>query len=281
MGLPLLLFALLFLTPAASAQNSCVDCHKKAETISSLPLWQQDDYANWYGSVHGARNVTCELCHRGDSSQQKKEFAHAGVRDSSSPESSIYYKNVPETCRTCHAQVYEYFAKSRHYQNLKENRLSPTCTTCHGMHMSIPKVNPIEIAAKCQMCHSPEMGVRPEVPREARDALLMISQVESSITKAQLAADMAREKGKDTGKIEAGIKESQERLRNSRYRWHAFDIAAFKQELTDASYSANSAYFAARGLVAESPAPAPAKGVCGAAALLALAVLPLMRRLRV
>ncbi len=274
----LLIFALIFLPPAANAQNSCVECHKKSETISSLPSWQQDDYANWYGSVHGAKNVTCERCHGGDAAQQKKEPAHKNIKNSSSPESPIYYKNVPETCKACHEQVYEYFVKSKHFQNLKENRLAPTCTTCHGLHMSIPRVNPLEIAAKCQLCHSLETRVRPEVPLEARDALMLISTTENAIIRAQYMADLARERGKDVSKVEADIKLSQERLKNSRYKWHAFDLAAFKQELTDASYSANNAYFSAKSSLAEAPAaPAPAKGICGSAALVLLTVLPLLR----
>jgi len=149
-----LLLGILGADAAGQAGNSCVDCHQRAETVTALPAWYQDQFVHWYGSVHGQKGVTCEKCHGVDASHTNKMLAHQSVKSSSDPQSPIYYKNLPETCGACHTTISQQFVQSRHYENLKADRLAPTCTTCHGFQMDVGGVAPLQIVGRCKMCHS-------------------------------------------------------------------------------------------------------------------------------
>jgi len=64
-------------------------------------------------------NVTCDNCHGGDPGSDLKEKAHEGVLRSSEVNSTVFYRNVPETCGKCHANELNQFKDSLHYQRLK------------------------------------------------------------------------------------------------------------------------------------------------------------------
>lgn len=215
----------------ALGANSCVDCHQRAETVTALPAWYQDQFIHWYGSVHGRKGVTCEKCHDGDPSHMSKKLAHKGMKPSRDSQSPIYYKNIPETCGACHEAVYHQFVQSRHYKNLKADRLAPTCTTCHGFQMDIRGVAPLQIAGRCTMCHNPQQGVKPEVGNLARQTVESIAEAEHSIRTAQMTVELAREQGREPKGAEELLRIARDRLRRTGELWHNFRLGAFKQEL--------------------------------------------------
>ncbi len=218
---------------AAWSANSCVDCHKQAETLQTLPSWYQDQYLHWYGSIHGQKGVTCEKCHGGDSSQMDKKLAHQGVVPASDSKSPVYYTNVPETCGACHKKVYQQFVQSRHYKNLKSDRLAPTCTTCHGLQMDIGAVMPLQLAGRCPICHNPQKGVKPEVAELARKTLEEVTLTDRSIQKAQAAIELAREQGQKPADAEQRLKTARVRLKMTGAMWHSFRLNEFNRELKD------------------------------------------------
>ncbi|MEE8401577.1 MAG: hypothetical protein V3R86_05445, partial [Candidatus Hydrothermarchaeaceae archaeon] len=234
---------IIFLIPPATAQseNSCVDCHKNPETVSTLPDWQQENFDEWEGSIHASNDITCDKCHGGDPKLTKKELSHEGVKDSSNPESSIYYKNIPKTCGNCHADVYDEFKKSAMYHNLESDKLAPTCATCMGSH-AITVVDMIKISKKCSLCHNEMMGIRPEIPNEAERILLLQQEVKSELLKAKSAVKQAKDRNKDVKRAEEAMQEATSRLEKSGSEWHRFRTIGFEREMLDAlyySYKAN------------------------------------------
>jgi hypothetical protein len=228
------------------ASNSCVECHQRAETVNALPAWYQDQFIHWYGSVHGRKGITCDKCHGGDPNQASKKQAHRGVKPPGDSKSRIHYRNLPETCGACHKGVYEQFIQSRHYQNLKADRLAPTCTTCHGFEMDIGGVEPLQIAGRCSMCHSPQRGIKPEVAELTRQIFDGAALTEQAIQKAQMVIELAKEQGQQPGDAERLIRMAQDRFRKTGELWHNFRLDAFKQELTEIQGMAKEAYYKAR-----------------------------------
>jgi hypothetical protein len=251
-----------------------VECHKQPDVRASLEGWRQDNYAKWVGSIHGVKGITCDKCKGGNPNQSIKELAHIGVKKSTDPSSPIYYTRIPETCGACHQEVYEWFVQSKHFQNLYGHRLAPDCTTCHGSH-SISPVSPMAISEACKFCHNKLTGIKPNVPKEAKEALMLISQAEEAITKARIAVEIAKEQGKDMGRAEKDIREAESKLEKSRSMWHAFNIGDFRKNLLEAMSLASKANSTARRLP---ETPWPERSICGATVLLLLASTPLAAR---
>ncbi len=228
------------------SNNSCVDCHKRAETVNALPAWYQDQFIHWYGSVHGKKNITCEKCHGGQPFHANKKLAHKGVRPPTDPKSRINYKNLPETCGSCHKGIYQQFVQSSHYKNLKDDRLAPTCTTCHGFQMDIGAVTPLQLVGRCTICHSHQQGVKPEVVNLARQALEGIAQIEHTIQKAQVAVELVREQGLESKDAEKALGTVREHLERTGDLWHNFHLGVFRQELTEIQAAADKVYTAAK-----------------------------------
>jgi len=110
--------------------------------------------------------VTCNNCHGGNSSSDLKASAHKGVSRSSESNSSVFYRNVPETCGQCHTDEYNQFKESMHYQRLKALKQAPTCDTCHSPH-EFKVLNSTEFEDICSSCHNIEMQIAPEIPEQA------------------------------------------------------------------------------------------------------------------
>lgn len=230
----------------AQGANSCVDCHQRVEADRPLPPWYLDQFLHWYGSIHGRKGVTCEQCHGGDPALAEKKLAHQGVKSSKDPKSPIYYKRLPETCGSCHKGVAQQFIQSRHYKNLKDDRLAPTCTTCHGFEMDIGAVKPPQLMGRCNICHNPQRGVKPEVADLARQILEEIIQTERVIERAQMAAALAREEGIVPEEAEGMLTTARDRLKKSEELWHSFRLDAFRQELAEIQSLAGKAYISAK-----------------------------------
>ncbi len=232
--------------PEASAANSCVDCHQQTKTIEALPAWYQDPFIHWTGSVHGKNQVSCEKCHGGNPSKTEKQSAHQGLKASRDPGSPTHFKNLPETCGSCHKKVYQHFVRSRHYINLKTDRLAPTCTTCHGFQMDLHGVSPLEIAGRCRICHNLTQGVKPEISELAMDIMEEIVQINRVIQKTRLAIELARERGIGTEESEESLKAASLRLKQTGALWHKFNLGPFKKELSEVRAQANQAYESTR-----------------------------------
>ena len=83
----LLLAALVFTTPAAAQEISCVRCHSNQKT-------------QFTGSAHAQAGLTCIDCHGGDP-QATDESAH--VADNfKRPDNK---KAIAELCASCHSDV--------------------------------------------------------------------------------------------------------------------------------------------------------------------------------
>jgi hypothetical protein len=257
--------------------NSCVTCHRAPETVLSLPPYSAFHHAEWSVSIHSVEGVTCERCHGGDPTAEEKAAAHRNVKDSRDPASPIYYRNLPATCGTCHRDEYTHFVQSRHYENLKEDRLAPDCRTCHGSH-DVSLINARVIAEKCKICHSRESGVQPQVALEAKQALSLMELIEDEREKVEGMVTLAEEKGKDVREAKDLLKDVEARLRQEGPRWHAFDITAFNKDLLEIWYAAKrseelvSAALVERASAPPSPVttPSPPREVCGPTAILLL-----------
>lgn len=226
----------------AWSANSCVACHKEVAVGDDLQIWYQNQFIHWYGSVHGRKDVTCEKCHGGNPGLMDKRQAHQGIKSSKDPKSPIYYKNLPETCGSCHKGVYQQFIQSHHYKNLKTEQLVPTCTTCHGFEMDIGAVRPLQLVGRCTICHNTMRGVKPEVADLARQSLEEVSQVEQDIQKAQTVIDLAREEGLQPTNAEEHLRMARSRLQKTGELWHTFQLDAFKKELMEIRELARKAY---------------------------------------
>ncbi len=211
--------------------NTCVDCHRRKETVQKFPPWAQDHFVIWYVGAHGRADVACQECHGGDPAASGKAASHADLRSSSDPLSAIYYKNLPQTCGKCHEQVYEEFVRSDHYKALVADRLSPTCTTCHGLHMDVTGATP-SLVERCTLCHNAEVGVKPEVAEKARGVLGHLAETQQAIERARLTIELARGEGRDLARAEEQLRNAQERLDQTGSHWHRFRLRAFDRELT-------------------------------------------------
>lgn len=243
--LKILIIAFALLTPSvlAETQNSCVDCHEGP--TAKAP------YEAWSISIHGLNNITCEKCHNGDPTQSNKNLAHKGVEPANDPDSSVYFDTVLKTCSKCHKAEYTNFIQSRHYLNLRRDMLAPVCTTCHGSHY-ITLVDPLEISEKCSICHNEERDIQPDVPDQAKEALVLVGQVQKEIVKAQNALETAKEGGHDVSEAENTLKEAESRLEKSGQDWHSFKIYTFKEGLLEALYYATTSYNIANSLTTSS-----------------------------
>jgi predicted CXXCH cytochrome family protein len=143
----------------------CGRCHSDGAFMRQFdPSLRTDQVSEYWTSVHGkllrANNdtsvATCVDCHP----------AH-DIRPPSDPTSSVYPKNVPQTCGRCHSdpkrmagrgiptdQVEKYTA-SVHGKLLfeKGDVSAPVCNTCHGNHGAAPP-GLSSVRNVCGNCHT-------------------------------------------------------------------------------------------------------------------------------
>ncbi|MBI1739062.1 MAG: cytochrome c3 family protein [Acidobacteria bacterium] len=140
----------------------CAKCHSDGAFMRAYnPSLRTDQLSQYQTSVHGkrlaagdTRVAVCSDCHG----------IHK-IRPASSPISSVYPQQIPNTCGRCHAdaghmkaykiptdQLLNYQA-SVHYEKLQGGDLAaPTCVTCHGNHGATPPgVSSVERV--CGTCH--------------------------------------------------------------------------------------------------------------------------------
>jgi Cytochrome c3 len=172
-GLSGLLLVCLGPVVAADEPNSCETCHSNPDfLVTNKKLY--DYFQEWSASVHKQEGVSCDDCHGGDPRAGDAAKAHAAGVKASDPASGIYYKNVPETCGSCHDEILAGFRKSEHFEHVAKKKNTdeqgPTCVTCHGsINSSILDVN--SVAEACARCHNEKSDNHPENPEKARAAL--------------------------------------------------------------------------------------------------------------
>lgn len=276
----IILAAAIFIIPLAAAQNSCLDCHEKLTAFNeteqqfnkirlkhlssnvsvpcslechatTLNKIAKSNYEQWTRSKHSMFNVSCEKCHGGDPGSDVKEKAHIGVARDSDLNSTVFYRNVPETCGKCHQNELNEFKESKHYQRLKALKQAPTCDTCHMPH-EFKVLNTSEFNNLCSQCHNIDMKIAPDVPDNAISALENADKLKNEIRLADSAIRQAKEKGKDVSAAQKDL-ESAISIRDSLpVLWHAFDLPSFGKVIGDGIDAAKKAQQES-GMPAEKP----------------------------
>ncbi|MFQ6082690.1 MAG: hypothetical protein ACE5WD_04950 [Candidatus Aminicenantia bacterium] len=140
----------------------CASCHSDVEKMKQYGL-RTDQYKLYITSYHGIalfknndQNVAgCIDCHHN----------HL-ILPPSDTRSSVYKKNIPETCAQCHSNSklmgkyglpsnqYEEYLTSVHGKALLEKGTlaAPECARCHGVHGAIPP-GVTEVVNVCGQCH--------------------------------------------------------------------------------------------------------------------------------
>jgi len=247
------IFAVLAV-PISAADNSCLDCHEKLTAFNeqekqlnevrikhlqrdvacslechatTLDKFAKSNYEQWTNSKHALFNVTCDNCHGGDPGSDVKETAHAGVSRSSQTNSTVFYRNVPETCGKCHANELNQFKDSLHYQRLKALKQAPTCDTCHNPH-EFKVLNSSEFQDLCSSCHNIDMKIAPDIPDKAVKAIDNAEMLKNEIRIADAAIKQAKQQGKDVTVAQKELDAALAIRDNLPILWHSFNLPNFQ-----------------------------------------------------
>lgn len=141
-------------TYRANIPQLCGDCHGKLAKTDTVLSRMGQVLVDYSTSVHGQGlikkgllpSAVCTDCH-------STHF----ILSSKDERSTVYYKNVPATCATCHRGIYKQFANSVHSPTkTKTDKKLPTCEDCHSAH----KIRNIEqdqflteVTDQCGSCH--------------------------------------------------------------------------------------------------------------------------------
>lgn len=214
-----------------------LECH--ADTIAKIA---KSNYEQWTKSKHALVGVTCDQCHGGNPQAEDKETAHANIGTAEDENSPVYYRNVPETCGKCHVEEYTQFRNSTHYQKLEALEQAPTCTTCHNPHL-FKVLDPSNMQAVCQNCHSVEAGIAPaDIPLKAKRDLEAVGRLKSRINRAEEAIQKARIEGKTIPESALEkLEESKDTLNHIPVVWHRFDLPVFEGAINSAAEQAQKA----------------------------------------
>ncbi len=141
-------------TYRAGIPKLCGECHKDDGKASQAKLHQTNAFTDYSTSVHGEGltkkgllpSAICTDCHN----------THL-ILSEDDPSSSVYHKNVPATCSTCHRGIYKEFIKSIHFSpddHIKQKL--PTCSDCHNSHTISAVAQDkfvFEVTEQCGNCH--------------------------------------------------------------------------------------------------------------------------------
>lgn len=119
--------------------ETCAKCHSQIGITLDPDIRLPRSFENYAESTHGKLLVggndkvpICIDCHGG--------HAILGASDLSS---TIAHVNIDKTCGKCHTKEAEEYRTSIHYRALKFGiDDSPTCTGCHGEHLTLSPSNP-------------------------------------------------------------------------------------------------------------------------------------------
>ena len=142
-------------TYRANIPGLCGECHRNdGKANKSVPLHQVNTLVDYSSSVHGKGLIekgltvtaVCTDCH-----------STHNILNENDELSTIYRKNVPATCATCHKGIYDEYIKSDHaITNDNEKKRYPTCVDCHTSHVigstgGDQFMN--EVTQQCGSCH--------------------------------------------------------------------------------------------------------------------------------
>ena len=247
------MFAIIAI-PAVLANNSCINCHANLSAFneteqqfnkirlehlarnipcslechtSTLMKFAQSNYEQWTNSKHALFNVTCDNCHGGNPNSNIKEQAHVGVLLDSDPNSSVFYRNVPQTCGKCHIEELKNFKDSAHYQRLQALRQAPACDTCHVPH-EFKVLNTSQFHDLCSQCHNINMKIAPsDAPDKAIAALEDADKLKGEIQKADDAIRSAKQQGKDVSVAQKNLDNAVKVRDSLPVLWHRFNLSNF------------------------------------------------------
>lgn len=213
--------------------NQCVSCHSRLTEPVSL----SNRYFEWHSSAHNRRGTGCEKCHGGDASAKDKAIAHAGVLKKTQPGSRLHWKNLPETCNTCHQSVVSAFVGSRHYQHLKGSGLGPGCTACHEHMASQVPQTPIQTASLCAQCHATVNGLMPmnmEILDRAENFMHALNRANVAVVWAESLFSVAENRKLDLRVERLEVAAARGALREAKINWHAFDPDSSRRKADEA-----------------------------------------------
>jgi hypothetical protein len=297
-----------FIAPAGASNldalnNSCVDCHRTLSPFTdeqsrfneirqnhterniscSLECHEDiirkkatDNFQQWSDSGHSAYYVTCDACHGGNPRAKTEAEAHASMKGINDSNSSIYFKNIPETCGKCHTEELDHFKNTMHYQRLQSESRAPSCVTCHKPH-TFRVLKASELVPLCSVCHNPvDQIADASVPKDAKNALEKATELQEDVLRAKNAVADAKAKGKDVTSAQLDLDKATAVMDSVPSLWHGFNLKDFDQQVNNGIDWAKRAQFKTSD--AEPTVPARAPGVGIAAAFGIFAILYLIRK---
>ncbi len=221
----IMLLASTGLTLAAeSSTDNCIDCHRDPGFYAQHPKLYSY-YQDWRESAHAASGLSCSDCHGGDRNSADPSIAHKGVLDIGKQENALFYKNQPDTCGACHNDKAAQFRQSKHFKALQDNRVAPTCTTCHSAMNRRPQYRDI-VAKACETCHNPANSDRvPLVARHAEQSLHRLNIAKGYLSWTTLYYESQGWPGATRCQIDAISTRYDEAVTGI----HAFDLAKMEQ----------------------------------------------------
>ncbi len=304
----LIVYFIMSIAPAGAVHldalnNSCVDCH---ETLSPFTDEQNrlneirlnhtvrniscslechedvirkratDNFQQWSDSIHSKYYVTCDVCHGGDPDVKTEQGAHAAIKNINDPNSTIYFKNIPDTCGKCHAEELDHFKNTMHYQRLRAESRSPSCVTCHQPH-TFKVLKASELTTLCSVCHNPKDQIAAaNVPKDAKQALEMQKEFLGDFLKAKDSVARAKAKGMDVSTAQADLDKAQAVMNDIPSLWHGFNLKDFDKQIQNGIDWAKKAEYKVSGVEPTVPPRTPAIGM--ALTLGIFAILYLIRK---
>ncbi len=238
--------------------NSCLDCHKKLSPFSdeqsrlteivtnhtgsniscSLECHEDiirkkavDNYQQWSDSAHSEYYVTCDACHGGNPAANNETSAHTGVKAPDDPNSSVNFKNIPDTCGKCHTEELDHFKNTMHYQRLRAESRAPSCITCHQPH-TFKVLKAAELPNVCSVCHNQKDNIaNPTVPDDAKQALEKQNALQEEIINAKNIVAQAKAKGMDVSTAQMDLDAAVAVMNNAPSLWHGFNLKDFDTQI--------------------------------------------------
>lgn len=286
--------------PLDSLNNSCVDCHKSISPFTdeqnrlneirlnhternincSLECHEDvmkkratDNYQQWIDSDHSNYYVTCDACHGGDPGAKTETEAHYSMKSIDDPNSSINFRNIPETCGKCHAEELAHFKNTMHFQRMRAESRAPSCTTCHKPH-TFKVLKASELLPVCSICHNQKDQIASAgVPKQAKEALDKQKEFQEEYIKAKNAVARAKSAGKDVYSASQDLEKATSVMENIPSLWHGFDINTFDEQIQNGIDWAKKAEYKVSGAEPTVPPKAPAIGAVMVLGILAIVYL--------
>ncbi len=267
--------------------NSCVSCHKTLSPFTdeqkqfneirlnhiernitcSLECHEDvirkrasDNFQQWSDSSHSKYFVTCDACHGGNPAVTTEKDAHATMKNVSDPNSTIYFKNIPDTCGKCHAEELDHFKNTMHYQRLRSTSSGPSCVTCHQPH-SFKVLKSSELTTVCSVCHNSKDNIAAaSVPTDAKIALEKADEFQQEVLNAKNAIANAKSKGKDVSLAQMDLDKATSVMNDVPSLWHGFNLNNFNQQIQEGINWAKKAEYSVSGVEPTVPS-APWPGI--------------------